>query len=97
MNLEWCLYFEHKIQSHCEHVFLMSVPDCKPWHIPLKNGTSVLGASKYCFLSLLLFVVVVDAKAIQSEVVEVGTWHYASAPSPPLPKTSCGWYGVGRC
>ena len=36
LNLEWCLCFEHIVQSHCNTCSLVSVPNHKPCHITLK-------------------------------------------------------------
>ena len=36
LNLEWCLYFELTVQSHCSTSLLVYVLNYKPFHIPLK-------------------------------------------------------------
>ena len=36
LNLEWCLCFEHIVQSPCNTCILVSIPNHKPCHITLK-------------------------------------------------------------
>jgi hypothetical protein len=41
LNRERCLYFEHIVQSHCTHIFSVSILKHKRCHVPLKYRCSI--------------------------------------------------------